>query len=160
MPSRRSKTPPAVQPRPVPAVRLIFEVDGDRITLLSQQPVDMVVTGAELAQRATTGTFVDARDASDRTLARVHAHGVGEETMEVFPEKPGDPIERVPVGKRKTAFTVVVPAPQAAARVAVVRLAPAVAASPRAAGAAASSAAAPTALDATELASFDLQRRP
>lgn len=165
MPSRRTPAaPPRVQePSPVPAIRLIFEVDGDKITLLSQQPVDMAITGSDLAQQATAGTFVDSRDANNRTLARVHARGAVQSSAEVFPEKHGDPILHVPVAKPKGAFTVVIPAPMAAARVAVVRLEPdktaATRASTTASAAGAREAAAP-ALQLTELASFGLQRRP
>jgi hypothetical protein len=138
-------------------VRLIFEYDGDNVRLISQQPVDMVVTGADLSQVHAAGTFVDARDAADRTLARVHAHGVSDGSMEVFPEKHGDPIERVKTDRPQGAFTVVLPAPQAAARVAVVRVkASDVAPAARAASAADAT---PT-LQTTDLASFPLQRKP
>jgi hypothetical protein len=164
MPSRRTQAarPRVQEPPPVPAIRLIFEVDGDKITLLSQQPVDMAITGSDLAQQATAGTFVDARDANNRTLARVHARGAVQNSAEVFPEKHGDPILHVPVAKATGAFTVVIPAPKAAARVAVVRLDPGTPVTTRASTASASGAREATApaLQLTELASFDLQRRP
>ena len=136
MPSRKRRTAPsAPQQPPAPAVRLIFEYDGDDVRLVSQQPVDMAIPGADLAQVQAAGTFVDARDANDRTLVRVYARGMSEGAAEVFPEKPGDPIVHVKVERPKGAFTVVLPAPQAAAKVAVVRVAPATVALARAAGA-------------------------
>jgi hypothetical protein len=162
MPSQRKKSPPpprVSEPSPVPATRLIFEFDGDAITLLSQQSVDVAVTGTDLAQGASTGVYVDARDAADRTLARVHARAALEGHAEVFPEQPGDPIRRVDIERPKGAFTVIVPTPSATKRVAVVRLAAgAVPRDARAASAAgAQQATAP--LEATELAAFDLSPR-
>lgn len=159
MPSRKTTTRRSARSAPqapaAAAMRLIFEYDGDEVRLVSQQPVDMVVTGADLAQVHGPGTFVDARDSANRTLARVHARGMSEGSAEVFPEKPGQPIVRVAIARPRGAFTVVVPAPQAAARVAVVRVEPdaAAPAGVRAAGAA-------PALQSTELGSFPLQRKP
>jgi septal ring-binding cell division protein DamX len=157
MASRKSKpaATAVVQP-PAPAIRLIFEYDGDEVRLVSQQPVDVAITGADLAQVQAAGTFVDTRDATNRTLARVHARGVSEGTAEVFPEKPGQPFERVNVERPKGAFTVVLPAPQAAARVAVVRVKPGAAPAARAPG----GPAAEPVLEAKELGSFALQRKP
>ena len=156
MPSRKSprkaQAPSAVEPPPAPAMRLIFEYDGDTVRLVSQQPVDMAITGADLAQAHGVGTFVDARDASNRTVARVPARGVPEHMVEVFPEQPGQPIVHVRVERPRGAFTVVVPAPKDAARIAVVQVKPDAARAAAAPGAAA-------ALRTTELASFDLQRK-
>ena len=158
MPSRKTPKRSArsvAQAPPAPAMRLIFEYDGDQVRLVSQQPVDMVVTGADLAQVQAPGTFVDARDAANRTLARVYARGMSDGSAEVFPEQPGGAIVRVAVERPRGAFTVVVPSPRAAARVAVVRVEPEAAApaGARAAGAA-------PALQSTELGSFPLQRKP
>jgi hypothetical protein len=108
------------------AVRLIFEYDGDVVRLVSQQPVDMVVTGFDLAQRQQQpGVYVDARDAGGATLASVPAPNAFGGSLEVFPEQPGDPIVRVDVDRPRGAFTVVVPASEAASHVAVVRVPPA-----------------------------------
>src|SRR5689334_19853338 len=63
----------ANQPAPTKAVRLIFEYDGDQVRLISQQPVDVAITGADLAQVDHPGFYVDARDPQDQTLARVAA---------------------------------------------------------------------------------------
>jgi|SRR5215212_4026299 len=110
------------QPAPTPAVRLIFEYEGDRIRLVTQQPVDMVITGFDLAQVERPGYYVDARDAAGQTLARVPARNVLEASTEVFPERPGDPITRVDVAEPRGAFTIVVPVSDRADHVAVVRV--------------------------------------
>ncbi len=161
MPTRRSKPPAkptaAKLPPPVTATRLVFEVDGDAVKLVHQQSVDMAVTGADLAQQAHAGTYVDARDADGRTLARVIARGLPERVVEVFPERPGDPIVNVPVDKARGAFSVVLPSPRTAVRVAVTRLEPEPA--PRTRAEPPAREAAP-ALRAVELGSFVLQQRP
>lgn len=146
------------EPSPIRAVRLIFEYEGDEVRLVSQQQVDMAVTGFDLARAQHPGVYVDARDADGRTLARVPARSAFAGSAEVFPEQPGEPIVRVDVPKPKGAFTVVVPAPQAAQQVAVVRVAPAKpdaqvppgGATTRVLGAA----------EATDLATFPLELRP
>jgi hypothetical protein len=107
------------------SVRLIFEYDGDQVRLVSQRPVDMAITGSEIARSASPGVYVDSRDAAGRTLARVPAHSAFAHSQEVFPEQPGEPIVRVDVPRPRGAFTVVVPAPPDAEEVAVVRVAPA-----------------------------------
>lgn len=100
------------------ALRLIFEYDGDTVSLLHQLPVDMAVTGFETPQDTRPGRFAEVRDAHDVSLARVQIHG-DTGTAEVFPETAGEPIMRVALEKPHGAFTVVVPAPAAAARVAL-----------------------------------------
>ena len=106
------------------AVRLIFEYDGDTVRLVSQQNVDMAVTGFDMSGVDHPGYYVDTRDASGTTLARVAARGAFVGSAEVFPEKPGDPITRVEVAAPKGAFTVVVPVTDAVSHVAVTRVAP------------------------------------
>jgi hypothetical protein len=107
------------------AVRLIFEYEGDAVRLVSQQPVDMDVASLDLAQGRPPGVYVDARDAAGSTLASVPAPAAFSGSLEVFPERPGDPIVRVDVPRPSGAFTVVVPASAAARAVAIVRVAPA-----------------------------------
>ena len=106
------------------SVRLIFEYEGDRVRLVSQQPVDLPVTGFDLSQTDHPGYYVESRDKNGRALARVPARGAFTGSMEVFPEKPGEPITRVDVPQPKGAFTVVVPAPAATDHVAVMQIAP------------------------------------
>jgi hypothetical protein len=96
---------------PVRATRLIFEYDGDNVRLVSEQPVEVAAATINQPTPETTGTFVDARDRSERTLARVTAPHAFTTSLEVFPEAPGQPITRTDVPQPKGAFTVVVPTP-------------------------------------------------
>ena len=100
------------QPPPTRAMRLIFEYEGNQVRLVSQQPVEMAITGSDIAQVEQPGYYVDTRDARDRTLARVPARNAFSASVEVFPEKPGEPISRVDVAQPRGAFTVVVPIPE------------------------------------------------
>lgn len=102
------------------AVRLIFEYEGDDIRLVLQQRVDVAVTGFDIARTARAGHVVEVRDADGAGLARVAVHDAMTGSAEVFPEHAGEPITRVDVPVRG-AFTVVVPASEAARRIAVVR---------------------------------------
>jgi len=115
----------ASQPAPTRAVRLIFEYEGDQVRLVSQQPVEMVITGFDIARTEHPGYYIDTRDAEDHTLARVPARNAFSGSTEVFPEKPGEPITRVDVAKPRGAFTVVVPAPADADHVSLVQVMPA-----------------------------------
>ncbi len=117
-----SNAPP---PGPVRSLRLIFEYEGDRVRLVSQQPVDVAVTGFDLPQADHPGYYVDSRDSNERTLARVPARNAFAGSVEVFPEKPGEPITRHDVAQPKGAFTVIVPAPDATHHVTVLQIAPA-----------------------------------
>jgi hypothetical protein len=111
---------PHETPRPA-ALRLIFEYEGDAVRLVSQQPVDTIVSGFDTAPEARPGNFVETRDDSGQRLARVPARGAFRESAEVFPEDHAEPITRVDVEARG-AFTVLVPAPAEAAQIAVVRV--------------------------------------
>jgi len=108
---------------PPGAVRLIFEYDGDNIRLVLQQPVDVAVTGFDTALVSPPGHYVEVRSSEGRALSRVRVHGGIPESAEVFGE-PGTPITRVDLARPKGAFTVVVPAPAAAARIALLRVEP------------------------------------
>ena len=114
--------------RPVRAVRLIFEYEGDRVRLLQEQPVEVAAGNLHTASADEAGIFVDVRDASNRTLARVHARGAMVGSVEVFPERHDEPIVRMDVQQPKGAFTVVVPAPAETDHATIVRVPPAPAA--------------------------------
>lgn len=110
---------------PTPSMRLIFEYDGDDLRLVMQQPVDVPASGTDVSAAGRAGFFVDTRDATGRTLARVRAPGAFNDSAEVFPERQGEPITRQPVDRPRGAFTVIVPTPQDADHVRVVELTPA-----------------------------------
>ena len=55
----------AGESRPRPAVRLIFEYEGDDVRLVAQQPVDVAVPGFDLAQVPHPGHYVETRTAAD-----------------------------------------------------------------------------------------------
>lgn len=104
------------------AMRLIFEYEGEHVRLISQQPVDVAITGFDISRTDRPGYYVDTRDSDGRTLARVSARQAFAHSTEVFPERPGEPITRVDVEAARGAFTVVVPVAAGADRVAVVRV--------------------------------------
>jgi len=110
---------------PVRAVRLIFEYEGDRVRLLQEQPVEVAAGNLQTAAPDEAGVFVDVRDASNKTLARVHARGALVGSVEVFPERHDQPIVRADVPQPKGAFTVVVPAPAETDHATLVRVPPA-----------------------------------
>ena len=110
---------------PSSSVRLIFEYHGDDVRLISQQPVDMAITGYDLPQEMMPGYHVEVQDADDAVLSRVPVRADLSATREVFPEQPGEPITRVAVPEASGAFTVVVPAPAHADHLALVRVTPA-----------------------------------
>ncbi len=151
-------TSAANQPAPTRAIRLIFEFDGDQVRLISQQQVDMAVTGFDLPPGDRPGYYVDVRDAARTTLARVAARNAFSGSTEVFPEKPGELITRIDVPRPQGAFTVVVPAPANAQHVTVVRVVPGQPAAAMPSGGATS--AVPGAAQVTDLANFPLTIGP
>ena len=140
-------------PPPERAVRLVFEHDGDTVRLVAELPVEGAPAQSDAGGAPARGHYVELHASDGALLSRVAVPQAFPDTVEVFPETAGDPILRVPAERTGT-FTTVVGIPQAAARVAVVR----VSESPDAAGPAGPlpGAAAPRAVETTELASFDL----
>jgi hypothetical protein len=114
----------AMQAQPAKAVRLIFEYEGEAVRLISQQPVEMVVSDTDTSVADRPAHFIDVRDAANKTLARVAARGAFATSAEVFPERPGDPITRMDIPVPKGAFTVVVPVTDKADHVTLVKVAP------------------------------------
>ena len=103
------------------AVRLIFGYEQGTVRLVSQQRVDVAVTGFDAASHLRSGDFVEVRDAAGVGLSRVPIHAGLDTSVEVFPDNPGDPIIRVETPHLDRAFMVVVPAGPAADSVAVIR---------------------------------------
>ena len=114
----------ASQPDRPAAVRLIFEYEGDQVRLVAQQRVDVAVPGFDLdvSPMPPPGYYVEARSPANEALNRVPIREAFGASVEVFPEEPGSPITRVDVADPRGAFTVVLPVPEAAEQVAVVRV--------------------------------------
>jgi hypothetical protein len=102
-----------------PAVRLIFEYEGDTVRLVSQEPVDVDIPRFAPTEQLADH-FVETRDAEGGLLARVPVRGGFVQSTEVFPEDHTEEITRVETEARG-AFTVVVPDQDDAVRVAVMR---------------------------------------
>jgi hypothetical protein len=137
---------------PVRAARLIFEYDGDQVRLVQQMPVEIAAANLQTAGGEEVGVFVDVRDASNRTLARVPARHALSTSMEVFPERHDQPITRTDVPQKKGAFTVVVPTPDETTHATLVTVA-----APKTTALAGVRAAAP---DVVDLVSFPLKAVP
>jgi hypothetical protein len=117
-------TQPAVPPpgaTPPRTVRLIFSYEDDTVRLVLQQPVDVAVTGFDVDPMPRSGHYVEVRTAEGRALTRVRVHDGIPTSAEVFGE-PGTPIARVDLEHAQGAFTVVVPAPEEAARIALLHV--------------------------------------
>jgi hypothetical protein len=138
------------------AVRLIFEYDAEGVRLVLQQPVDVAVTGFDVHPDVRPGHYVEIRDAAGAALNRVPVHSAFTGSSEVFPEDHGEPITRVDTSGQPGAFTVVVPAPEAAARIAVVRIAQPAPDVPKPGAGLRSPA--PAEPEVTDLASFPIER--
>jgi hypothetical protein len=142
------------QPEPTMAIRLIFEYEGEQVRLVSQQLVNLAITETDTFRMENDGIYVDARNAEGETLARVPTHKALQKSLEVFPEKHGDPIVRMETKKPKGAFTVVIPSLTAAKKVSVVRISSTKTAALR------KGIPATRAIEVVDLASFPLNSKP
>jgi|SRR6187200_2908342 hypothetical protein len=109
----------------MPATRLIFEYDGERVRLVQQMPVDISADTLSTAEKDSIGVFVEVRDAANRTLARVPAPEAMSTSIEAFPERHDQRITRSDVARPTGAFTVVVPVMAATDHITIVRTTPA-----------------------------------
>lgn len=104
------------------SLRLIFEYNGDRVDLVSRQPVDMVAPSSEplgdFADRL--GSWIELRDPEGVALHRQVLHDPLGVSTEVFSSDPEQSLRRVAGTRQKGAFTVVVPDLPSADQVAVV----------------------------------------
>lgn len=112
------------QPAPIRAMRLIFEYEGNQVRLVSQQPVEIAITGSDITSVEHPGYYIDTRDTTGRMLTRVPARNAFSASMEVFSERPGETISRVDMAQPRGAFTVVVPVPENADHFSVVQITP------------------------------------
>ena len=108
----------------MPATRLIFEYDGERVRLVQQMP-DISADTLSTAEKDSIGVFVEVRDAANRTLARVPAPEAMSTSIEAFPERHDQRITRSDVTRPTGAFTVVVPVMAATDHITIVRTTPA-----------------------------------
>jgi|SRR5690242_10707625 hypothetical protein len=104
------------------SVRLIFEYDGDRVDLVSRQPVDMVAPSSEPLDDFSDrlGSWIELRDPEGVALHRQVVHDPLGASTEVFSSDPEQSLRRVERTRQKGAFTVVVPDLPGANQVAVV----------------------------------------
>jgi hypothetical protein len=117
------------------SLRLIFEYDGDQVTLVSRQPVDMVAPSSEplVDYSDRRGSWLELLDSDGAALHRQVLHEPMRTSSEVFSPDPRESIRRVERPGRRGAFTVVVPDLARAEQVAVVAETPRAPTGPQAA---------------------------
>jgi hypothetical protein len=108
------------------ALRLTFAYEGDRITLIGKQRVDMIVPPSDAVRDGAgfTGVWLDLNDAQGRTLFRRALHRPIREDVEVFSPGPGQNINRIPTEAPKGVFVAVVPDAEQGDHVALTRASP------------------------------------
>jgi hypothetical protein len=96
---------------PTKAVRLIFSYDGDRVKLVSQQRIDMMVPPSDPVTgfKKQKGFWAELKNKREKTLYRRVMHNPTRNDAEVFSETSEQNISRSPAPKRKGVFVVVVP---------------------------------------------------
>jgi hypothetical protein len=107
-----SGTPPLQPAQPGPVRRLTFEYEGDQIRLVSEQHVRMIVPPSQPLEQAETlgGFHVLLRDQRGEQVYRFTRTSPIQHDAEVFNEPQSErSVERVPVGRPKGAFVVLVP---------------------------------------------------
>src|SRR5438270_2413509 len=98
--------------RPGTVRRLTFAYDGDRIELVSEQHVRMIVPPSEPVEELDRlgGFHVVLRDQQDRPVYRATRANPIQHDTEVFNEPGAEPsVHRVPIERPKGAFVVLVP---------------------------------------------------
>jgi hypothetical protein len=93
------------------AVRLVFSYDGDAVSLISQEPVEMVVPPSDPVQgfAGQKGFWAEVKDQQDETLYRRVMHNPMRPDVEVFSDDPQQTVAREPVADKKGVFVVLVP---------------------------------------------------
>ena len=91
--------------------RLTFEYDGDRISLVSEQHVQLIVPPSQPLDQAESesGFTVILRDGQGGPLYRLTRSSPTKHDAEVFNQEGDRTIERVTVEHPKGAFTILVP---------------------------------------------------
>jgi hypothetical protein len=108
-------------------VRLIFAVDGDAVTLISAQDVEMTLPpGDEIdLPQDVRGFWAEVRSADEEVLHRLGVPNPLHPQAEVFTGEPDGRPHWEPVEPSPGAFTIVVPSPPEADHVALVESEPA-----------------------------------
>jgi hypothetical protein len=98
-------------PPPPAAWRLTFQYEGEDVHVVSQERVEMLAPpdDEELLRQGDAGYWVEVRDDHGSVLYRQVVHDPIRTDLEVFPEDPSQPIERVEVERPQGVFQVVVP---------------------------------------------------
>jgi hypothetical protein len=97
--------------RPGPVHRLTFDYEGDQISLVSDQVVNMISPpGHSLDESETLAGFsVIVRDAADKALYKFTGPSPIRNDAEVFSDDPSTSLHRVPVQERRGTFVMLVP---------------------------------------------------
>jgi hypothetical protein len=93
------------------AMRLTFSYDGDKVKLVSQQPVEMIVPPSDPVKGFANqkGFWAELKGEQDKTLYRSVMHNPTRNDAEVFSDEPEQSISREPAPRRKGVFVLVVP---------------------------------------------------
>lgn len=93
------------------AMRLTFSYDGDKVKLISQQAVDMMVPPSDPVKgyQKQKGFWAELKSVQDKTLYRHVMHNPTRNDAEVFSDDRDQSISREPAPKRKGLFVIVVP---------------------------------------------------
>jgi hypothetical protein len=93
------------------AVRLTFTYDGDEVSLVSRQPVEMIAppTDRLSGYEDEQGFWIEVRNDHDETLHRLVMQDPLRQDVEVFSPDPEQSLVRVPVEKPTGIFSVAVP---------------------------------------------------
>ena len=93
------------------AVRLTFSYEGDKVELISQQPVEMTVPPSDPVEghEEHKGFWAELKDKQDATLYRRVLHNPTRNDAEVFSPDPDEGISRQAAPDRTGVFVVVVP---------------------------------------------------
>jgi hypothetical protein len=97
--------------RPTPVHRLTFDYEGDQVSLVSDQIVNMISPPGQPLDEAETsaGFSVIVRDAADKALYRRTGSSPIRSDAEVFSDDPSAPLHRVPVREPRGTFVMLVP---------------------------------------------------
>ena len=93
------------------AVRLIFEYEGDRISLVSTQTVEMIVPPSDPypVMKQESGFWYELKDGDDKTLYRRVVHNPIRRTVELRSDDPDRPFTRQEVKIPLGTFVLLVP---------------------------------------------------